>query len=325
MGIYTNNTFAPAVKINQPIVPSGSLSITAGGRYDVYSYSSITVSVQDLLDMRLTSTLNIGEYVDTSASMISPGAFAFQRVSSVNMPNVTYVGKSAFASCTGLTSINLPACESLDTCAFYYCSDLPEINLPNCSIIGFSAFANCSKLVSVSLPKCSSVGAGYTSTFAYCGKLRDVYLPSLTYAGGMMFYICSSLASINLPVCTSISYNAFYSCSVMSTVSLPNCSIFGGGCFQYCYSLASVSLPACTSLSTSVFNKCYNLLSVYLNVSAVPSLANVNAFASTPISNYTTSTGGVQGSIYVPTSLYSSFITATNWATYSARIVSMTF
>ena len=73
------------------------------------------------------------------------------------------------------------------------------------------------------------------------------------------------------------------------------------------------------------FSKCYNLLSVYLNVSSVTALSNVNAFISTPISDYTTSTGGVYGSIFVPTSLYSSFISATNWATYSSRIVSMNF
>ena len=53
-------------------------------------------------------------------------------------------------------------------------------------------------------------------------------------------------------------------------------------------------------------------------------LQNINAFTSTPISNYTTSTGGVYGSIYVPESLYSSYIASTNWVTYSDRFVSLT-
>jgi len=58
--------------------------------------------------------------------------------------------------------------------------------------------------------------------------------------------------------------------------------------------------------------------------STVTTLGNINAFVDTPISTRTDSTGGVQGSIFVPESLYSSYIAATNWATYSARFVSMT-
>jgi hypothetical protein len=46
-------------------------------------------------------------------------------------------------------------------------------------------------------------------------------------------------------------------------------------------------------------------------------------FYSTPIGGRTTSTGGVYGSVFVPSSLYSSFITATNWTSISARIVSV--
>jgi len=55
----------------------------------------------------------------------------------------------------------------------------------------------------------------------------------------------------------------------------------------------------------------------------VCTLSNINAFGSTPISNYTTSTGGVYGSIYVPASLVDSYKTATNWATYSNRITAI--
>ena len=44
-------------------------------------------------------------------------------------------------------------------------------------------------------------------------------------------------------------------------------------------------------------------------------------FAYTPISGSTTSTGGVYGSIYVPTSLLTTYKNATNWVTLSARIV----
>jgi hypothetical protein len=47
---------------------------------------------------------------------------------------------------------------------------------------------------------------------------------------------------------------------------------------------------------------------------------NSNAFASTPIGGYSTSTG-TYGSIYVPASLLTSYQTATNWTYFSSRFV----
>jgi len=100
--------------------------------------------------------------------------------------------------------------------------------------------------------------------------------------------------------------------------------------FKGCSALSLfVTSNAGTSSTVSVFNSttfrsCYNLLSIYLLNSYVMKLGATNAFNSTPISNYTTSTGGVNGSIYVPESLYSTYRTATNWTTFAARFVSLT-
>ena len=102
-----------------------------------------------------------------------------------------------------------------------------------------------------------------------------------------------------------------------------NATVIGDYVFARCSSLTTVSFPSAKYISTSAFYRCYNLLSFYLMGSSVASLANVNAFASTPISNYTSSTGGVHGSIFVPASLYNSYLTAANWSLYSSRIVSV--
>ena len=59
-------------------------------------------------------------------------------------------------------------------------------------------------------------------------------------------------------------------------------------------------------------------MKLYLLSTSVVTLSNKNAFTLTPMSN-STYTGNF-GSIYVPMSLVSAYKTATNWATYSARI-----
>ena len=100
-------------------------------------------------------------------------------------------------------------------------------------------------------------------------------------------------------------------------------SSIGYGAFAYCVSLTAVSIPACTTIGSYAFQACYNLLSLYLTGSSVAKLNYSNAFSSTPIAGYTTSTGGVYGSIFVPSSLYSTYIASTNWTYFSSRFVSI--
>lgn len=93
--------------------------------------------------------------------------------------------------------------------------------------------------------------------------------------------------------------------------------------FYSCTSLQSVDLPIASYIGENAFCCCYNLLSLYLGSTSVCSLAASSAFFSTPVAGYTTSTGGVYGSIYVPASLYSDYKTATNWTVYSSRFVAI--
>lgn len=319
MGIYINNTFAPAIKINQPIIPSDTMSVITGGITDVYSYASISVNIQDLLDARVTEGLNIQTFEDYYVSYVTTGAFAYQSVKNVNLPAVTTISNSAFISCYALENINIPNCTSIGLYAFQSCSNLSSIDLPACTSIGTYAFSGCKKLVSANLPVCISL----SNVFRDCSLLNYVSLPNCTQLWDYAFYECRALSSIDLPQCSLFSgWQVFGGCSQLSYVSIPKCSVITSNCFQRCSSLQSISMPSCTILHSSAFYNCINLLSVYLNVSAIPSLFNINVFNSTPIFS---SKDGVYGSIFVPTSLYSAFISATNWANYSSRIVSMNF
>lgn len=82
-------------------------------------------------------------------------------------------------------------------------------------------------------------------------------------------------------------------------------------------------MPACTSVRDNAFIYCYNLVSLYLTgVSMVPTLGGTSVFTSTPIGGYSAS-AGQYGSVYVPASLYDSFLVATNWSSIASRIVSV--
>ena len=201
---------------------------------------------------------------------------------------------------------------------FYNCSALTSISLPLATSIGSSAFGRCTALTSVSLPSATSIGS---FAFYYCSALTSINLPSATLIGSYVFASCTALTSVSLPSATSIGSYAFTSCTALTSINLPSATTIGSNAFVSCTALTSINLPSATTIGSYAFTKCYNLLSLYLTNSVICTLSGTNAFSSTPISNYTASTGGVYGSIYVPASLLTSYKTATNWTTFSSRFV----
>ncbi|MFR9603264.1 MAG: leucine-rich repeat domain-containing protein [Rikenellaceae bacterium] len=58
-------------------------------------------------------------------------AYAFYgcTITSIELPEATTIGNSAFSYCSKLSSINLPKVTSIDMHAFEYCASLTEISL----------------------------------------------------------------------------------------------------------------------------------------------------------------------------------------------------
>lgn len=193
-------------------------------------------------------------------------------------------------------------CNTIGDYAFYKCSKLTTVSFPNATSIGEYAFCMCSKLTTVSLSNALSVSR---NAFLYCSNLTSISLPNATYIGAYAFASCSKLTSISLPNASNIVGSTFMSCRSLATVIWSN----------------SYNAPC---IYSHVFQGCYNLLSLYLLPSKSCKLQNINTFSSTPISTYTTSTGGVHGSIFVPESLYSTYISANNWSLFADRFVSLT-
>lgn len=188
--------------------------------------------------------------------------------------------------------------------------------------MGAYAFYRCSlAFSSLNLPLCVSV---YSSAFWGCTGLQIAILSACTSIYSAAFSGCTNLQSLIIPVCWSIALSGISNCTYLSYVYGTGLTV-ATNVFRYRYSLQTIILgSACSYIGTNAFGSCRNLLSVYLLGSTVCKLSSINAFAGTPISNSTASTGGVHGSIFVPASLYATYIASTNWVTYSARFVSLT-
>ena len=116
--------------------------------------------------------------------------------------------------------------------------------------------------------------------------------------------------------------NRYISQSMLTEVSLTACVVIESSAFEYCPTLTTAAFPVCKSIYSSAFAYDYNLVDFYLDqVSSVTTLGT-GVFYSTPIGGYSESTGRY-GSVFVPSSLYTAFRTATNWVSISARLVSV--
>lgn len=269
-------------------------------------------------------------------------------IRSAYFPSCTYVGGAAFQNCSNLTSLTIPWNEIsyISTQAFDNCQKLP-ISISNNLISGTLApyvFRSCYSLTYVSLGNVSSTNSGpfwncnlleelhmsgctnlSTQAFYSCKKLSIVDLPNLTTLAGDKHFAFCSLPYIDFPILTTTATSqAFSNCSYASYARLPKVGAIASGTFSNCYELQSAYFEGTGAINSQAFANNRKLLSLYLLGSTMRTLQNVNVFGGGPISNVTSYVGDIHGSIFVPSSLYASYIAATNWITYSDRFVSMT-
>ena len=115
-----------------------------------------------------------------------------------------------------------------------------------------------------------------------------------------------------------INENVFYDNQFLKHANFQNVREVYNSAFAECSLLETVKIPNAISIGSSAFNNCTNLISVYLDGgnSSVCSLG-ANAFSDTPMEL------DGPGKVYVPASLYSSYISAVNWSDISSHIYSV--
>ena len=309
--------FQPA----KTITPTTASQIAVSSGY--YTGGAVTVAGDsNLIAENIKSGVNIfgvsGNYAGSGGgdTNIEDGLVT-RTLTSYTNDRVTTIGGFAFADCSNLTTVSFPAATSIGNYAFHYCNSLTTVSFPVATIIGRYAFDYCSRLTTASFPAATSIG---NYAFYYCSNLTTASFPVATIIGDYAFDDCSNLTTVSFPAATSIGDYAFRYCSNLTTVSFPAATSIGYYAFDYCSRLTTVSFPVATIIGSAAFSNCYNLKSLYLTGSSLCNLSNSNAFTSTPIGGYSTS-AGTYGSIYVPTSLLTSYKTATNWTYFSSRFV----
>lgn len=271
------------------------MSVTSNGTYNApsgHAYSTVDVNVSSQ-DEHLEDKLIMHKGITSTVSGVSRVYYNSR---------ISYVGEYAFArapNAIGEIIYDFPNASKVSIGAFYQATYVTSVNLPIATSLGFAAFSSCTSLTNINAPNTTTIGGG-------------------------CFYSCLNLTSVSFSQATSIVDSAFTYCTKLSSIYLPNVISIGSSAFTFCSSLTTASFSKVTSIAASAFRGCTRLVSLYLtggNISQVPSLGT-SVFYSTPIGGYS-AVAGQYGSVFVPSSLYSSFLTATNWKTISSRIVSV--
>lgn len=175
---FSYSEMAPAIDN----IPSGGATlipktITENGVYNANSdnadgYDIVTVDVpeKNTFDEYFADTLEVANI--PSVTSISNSFFAGKtNLIDVIMPNVTYIGTSAFQNCTNLALTVLPdGLTSISANAFVGCTSLALTSLPSgITSIGIGAFKGCTNLALTVLPDgLTSIG---NSAFRSCTNI----------------------------------------------------------------------------------------------------------------------------------------------------------
>lgn len=107
-----------------------------------------------------------------------------------------------------------------------------------------------------------------------------------------------------------INQYSFYQCKKLTKVIIPNGIIsIGAYAFYNCTSIADINIPSSIiNIASSAFYQCTSLTDIYLYPTTPPSLGNTYSIPDTT-------------TIHVPIGSGDAYKSATNWSSYSDRIV----
>ena len=233
--------------------------------------------------------------------------------------SVTSIGNYAFYCCASLTNIVISSSvTSIRCCAFYCCSSLTSVVIPSSvTSILWGMCYDCYSLTSVVIPS-SVTSFNGNQTFYDCRSLTSVVIPSsVTDFNGYNCFYSAGVRSIIFPPVLNTAANTICSnCHSLKNVVIPSgVTAIGSKWFYYCSGLTSLVLPSTvTTIADNAFCKCLSLRKYdFTACTSVPTLSATSAFASINESCQ----------ILVPSSLYSTWIAATNWSTYANYIVAV--
>lgn len=232
------------------IIPSGTITLSTTGTYNVYNYANATVDLTSSHDfIPIPATGSVYNYTVSSPYnqhtdyIYSPYEYSKIKIYYPGISGTTEITSNINdLSIAGFSTINIKVPTNLGYWTqvpddiFKNCTDLDYINIPNVTSIGNNAFKGCHKL-----------------------KFHNNIFPSnVTTIGNNAFQDCWVLNFSNLPdSITQIGEYAFYN-SRINIQKLPqNLITLGTACFGMSNYQSSIKIPYFPSGLTEIPSNCF--------------------------------------------------------------------
>lgn len=172
------------------------------------------------------------DFYDDVLTKLRPHALRnMSGLESVYFPNVTTVGRYAFAECPDLKKVDMPQATSVPERCLFNCPLLVEVKFPVATFIGEFGISGRS-IKRIELPNVTT--AGGSLTFYNSTALEEVLLPKLGYFPPSMFSGCTSLKQLDLPSARTLSAIILNGATAMEVLNIGpgitsiNDNAFGG-------------------------------------------------------------------------------------------------
>lgn len=232
------------------------------------------------------------------------------------LPNVSFtMSTSTFRWCGNVNEVIIPSTiSSITDNMFSGCSSLKVVRFTSTAVdIGLTPFTNCYALTSIDLSNIRNFGdTAFSTPFPNLTNVEFGVNASITNGSAI-----SGITNIrNLIVRNPLFKHAFEAQSYLKSVTWGGTGDLNYPFFRSCNALETVNFTRnMYSFASSVFSRCSALRSLYFLSNTEVPYCKVGTFGSL---------ANVQSMwFYVPSSLYSDWSVATNWAKFSFRLVSM--
>ena len=228
-------------------------TFTAAGDYTItVSYTegettqTASVTIPVTVDPNDTSTWEVrGQTLmvprGAQSSQVNKALLEQHGVTAIDLSesDLAAIEEKAFYNCDLITSIDLGNVTSIGRWAFYDCDKLTYVDLGRVTVIPEEAFSSCGSLSDVDLTHVTSIGSG---AFIFCG-LTEADLTNVTSLGGSAFCFCVDLTSVKLGGnLTSIEESAFLACEKLAEIDLSHVTAIGNDAFVGCTNLTDIRL-----------------------------------------------------------------------------------
>ncbi len=242
---------------------NGVLTITGSGSINGFENNKQPWKLSNInevvIDSRITTigerafkgAVNLSKVTAEGVTTLDNSAFNGTALTSVNIPNLTNIGQSAFENVMTLTdeTLDLSNVKEVGQKAFNGATGLRNVEMPNVEKIGQHAFIN-TQITSVTMNNVKEIA---NWAFENVSTLTNVEMEGVETVNQGAFSK-TGLSSLYMPNVTDIAQSAFANIESLVSIYIPNVENVGDKAFDRDFALTYLLYPESANMHSNAYH-----------------------------------------------------------------------